>query len=106
HRPSQLSVPAGQRASNVAGSILPRHGVNLSGWTLIVLDDVTTTRATLTAACRAVWECHRLGADHVEATKPKLWTAVVGVTHLERGSGRRGGMTRPARSQQISPRPG
>lgn len=91
HRPSQLSVPAGERASNVAGSILPRRGVDLAGWTLLVLDDVTTTRATLTAACRAVLACQKLASGGAGGPPPRLWTAVVAVTQLERGRGGPGG---------------
>lgn len=80
HRPSQRSVPASQRAANVAGSIRVRRPLDLSGWTIIVLDDVTTTRATLTASCRAVARCHKLLRDNVQRRPPRIWTAVIGVT--------------------------
>jgi predicted amidophosphoribosyltransferase len=75
HRPSQTAVVASERAANVAGSIRARRSVDLAGWTLVVVDDVTTTRATLNASCRALREAVPAGAQ-----APRLWTAVLAVT--------------------------
>jgi predicted amidophosphoribosyltransferase len=93
HGRSQLAVPAGERARNVAGLIRPRRGLDLSGWTLIVVDDVTTTRATLMAACRGVAQCHRLATEGKGRPGPRIWTAVVGVTPS--AGHRRAGRERP-----------
>ncbi len=71
HRPTQLSLPASQRAANVANAIRCRPGPTPG--TLILIDDVTTTRATLLACAKAI---HK--ASHHSGLR--LWTAVVAVT--------------------------
>jgi predicted amidophosphoribosyltransferase len=78
HRPSQLSVPSSRRGSNVAGSIRAREGVDLAGRLVIVLDDVTTTRATLNASARAVLTACKPLLDN--DLRIRIWTAVVAVT--------------------------
>ena len=80
HRPTQLSLPASERTANVAGSIRPRRGVDLAERVVMLIDDVTTTRATLLAASRAVTEAHKVFPDKQIRTSPALWTAVLGVT--------------------------
>lgn len=84
HRPSQLSVPASARARNVAGAITPRSGGgaarragNLAGALVVVVDDVTTTGATMGGTCRGVKRAIRLSG---RAESPLLWAAVIGVT--------------------------
>jgi predicted amidophosphoribosyltransferase len=80
HRPTQLSVPASERAANVAGSIRPRTGVNLRGRIAILVDDVTTTRATLVAAGKAlVAGCKPLPEQGLDGLAG-LWIAVAAVT--------------------------
>jgi predicted amidophosphoribosyltransferase len=52
HRPTQQSLPASRRAANVSGAIRARRWADLKGMDVILVDDVTTTRATLLAAAR------------------------------------------------------
>jgi predicted amidophosphoribosyltransferase len=89
HRASQLQVQPSDRAANVAGAFHARgkRGMDLSGKVVVVVDDVTTTRATLRGACRAVARAHRLSGGK---GRMEVWGAVVAVTELERGRGGRG----------------
>lgn len=84
HRPSQLSIPASQRGPNVAGSFGIRSKLDLGDRLVVVLDDVTTTRATLQAACRAIERGSKILGDQELRSKPRMWTAVVAVTPTER----------------------
>lgn len=111
HRPSQLEVNPSERAANMARAFrpawmlltpLPRNAV------VIVIDDVTTTGATIRGACRAVrtawrrgalpgpkdrkhpvWSPgspilgHRGGGGEGEPARLRVWAAVLGVTPLE-----------------------
>lgn len=109
HRPSQLSVPASQRGPNVAGSFGVRSKVEFGGRLVIVLDDVTTTRATLQAACRAIERGSKLLGDQELRCKPRIWTAVVAVTPAEGrktsgGGGREG--PDPGVREAAEPAPG
>lgn len=52
-RPPQVGVPASRREKNVRGSMWARR-VDLRGMTVVVVDDVRTTGATLREACRAL----------------------------------------------------
>lgn len=86
HRPSQRSTPRGSRAANVAGAFraLPA-AAGLAGRVAVVIDDVRTTGATLTAACRALDTAHKsLSNNALDVSDGipgvRLWTAVVGVT--------------------------
>lgn len=83
HGPAQSRLPASKRAGNVAGVISLREGPDLRDVNVIVIDDVTTTRATLIAACRAVQNGRKAMGDRGEG---RILTAVLGVTP-ERGGG-------------------
>jgi ComF family protein len=76
HRPSQTSLPASRRGANVANTIHPRRAADLQDALVIVVDDVTTTGATLRAACRAVAQAAKRAGSRPAA----IWTAVVAVT--------------------------
>lgn len=92
-RPSQLAVPASERRKNVRGSFRvrkrPAEGVRL----VIVIDDVRTTGATMTEACRtlrAAWGKGAgggtaAGADGRAAGGLEFWSALVGVAGSRRG---------------------
>ncbi|RMH27210.1 MAG: ComF family protein [Planctomycetota bacterium] len=75
-RPSQRSLAPSQRAGNVRGAIRGRRGVDLSGWGVVLVDDVKTTGATATQSCRAL---RSLGAQ----------TVVVAVVAVTPSPGRR-----------------
>lgn len=100
HRPTQRSMAPSRRRANVAGSFRLRPGSSLAGRTLIVIDDVRTTGATMAAACRAI----RTGG-RPEGNEPptRVWAAVLGVTP-EPGAGRSPGSP-AAPSSQARKRP-
>lgn len=79
HGPSQLSLPASRRAANVRDVFESRLRTSPVGWHLVIVDDVMTTGATMTAACRTLrrsWP-----PDQQPAA---VWVAVVGVTPAKR----------------------
>ncbi len=82
HRPTQLSLPASQRPANVANSIHIRRGISLAGLHVILIDDVTTTRATLLAAARGLQATRKALTDNKIECPASLWTAVVAVTPI------------------------
>jgi predicted amidophosphoribosyltransferase len=74
HRPTQQSLPASQRAANIAGAIRLKRWARLEGLTIVLVDDVTTTGATLAAATRAVSGRGRM------KTEVRVWAAVLAAT--------------------------
>lgn len=77
NRPSQLEVAPSRRAANIAGAIHPKaiwRRPDLSGRLVIVVDDVTTSGATLKALCRAIGSCGLFGE------RPRIWAAVLART--------------------------
>jgi ComF family protein len=54
HRPTQRGLSPTAREANVAGAFSLRRGIDLRGKTVILVDDVRTTGATLREAARAL----------------------------------------------------
>lgn len=81
YRPPQWSVPVGQRGRNVARSMSVVGVLPTDVRTLIVIDDVTTTRSTLRTACAALREVD--GNDRGELRR-SIWCGVVAATPDER----------------------
>lgn len=71
HGPTQLDVPPSKRAENVRGAFRCRR-VKKSARVIVLLDDVRTTGATMTAAARTLR--NRLGKG------VRIWSAVAAVT--------------------------
>jgi ComF family protein len=75
HRPAQWTVPESRRRANVRGVFRVNRGVvrRLKGRTMVVVDDVRTTGATLTECCSTILRA--MGED----SPVGVWVAVVGV---------------------------
>ncbi|MGP1273747.1 MAG: ComF family protein, partial [Phycisphaerales bacterium] len=75
HGPSQREMPsATARERNVRRAFTLRRGVDLSGWTAVLVDDVITTGATMRAASRTLWP------RRLDSRPASIWAAAVGVT--------------------------
>jgi len=77
HAPSQRSLAPTERKRNAAKSIRVRGKADLRGWTVILVDDVRTTGATLEAAARALRGRHRGG--RTPADRMKIWACALAV---------------------------
>ena len=84
HRPSQLDVPPSQRSSNMAGAFsavrpkaLARAAAAGQAGTIVVIDDVTTTGATLRGTAAAVAKSLR---SLPVGKRPQIWIAVLAYT--------------------------
>ncbi|MBL9031568.1 MAG: hypothetical protein JNM80_07650 [Phycisphaerae bacterium] len=88
HRRSQTAVPASERWSNVAHAIRCESVSELSGRTVVIVDDIRTTGATLTATCLAVHKVWKSSAMEAEDPPLAVWVATLAVAR--RGLGRGG----------------
>jgi predicted amidophosphoribosyltransferase len=75
HRPSQVGLPMTERRRNVSGTMRLRGRPALGGCTVIVIDDVRTTGATMMEACRALAR----GLKETGQSPTQVWAAVLGV---------------------------
>lgn len=82
HRPSQTSLPRSDRLANVSGSfrLRPMFGYPLAGRTVVLVDDVTTTRATLRAAAKAIGQGLKSEGANSASPGTRVWAAVLAVT--------------------------
>jgi ComF family protein len=62
--PSQTDLPAAQRHANVRNAFAVRRGYDVRGLRVLVVDDVSTTGATIEACARVLKEA---GAQEVSA---------------------------------------
>ena len=62
--PSQTGLPAARRHANIRGAFALRHGCDVRGMRIVLVDDVSTTGATLEACARVLMEG---GASSVSA---------------------------------------
>ncbi len=82
HRPSQLSLPPSQRRSNISGAFYCRRAVLQvpKDAVLVVIDDVRTTGATMTEACRTLRNAlKQRSVSNPTIPQTTLWAATVGV---------------------------
>lgn len=76
YRPPQWAVPVGERGRNVARSMWLKRQLPERVRTLIVVDDVTTTRSTFRTACSVLRE---LDGDPKSGGRRMIWCAAVAV---------------------------
>ena len=98
HRSPQVGLSATARAQNVRGAFRPtKAGRDISRESArprvcVVMDDVRTTGATMTSACRAVRE--------LVGKSPEIWCCVVCVATDRRDGGPAGGAREGGRSME------
>lgn len=77
HRPSQRAVPLSERASNVAKAFTCPRPDLLAGKTILLIDDVMTTGATMRAAARALRDPRRKPSPDLPDA---IWACALAVT--------------------------
>jgi predicted amidophosphoribosyltransferase len=88
HRPSQTWLSRPGRASNVAGAMYLRRVLPATTQAVILVDDVKTTGATLTEACRALRKAIRIHTGPVYVIAATLAVSPTGKRRT--GSGAKG----------------
>lgn len=79
YRPPQWSVPVGERGRNVARSMSVVGTIPEWVRTVLVVDDVATTRSTLRTACGTIRDA--VGSDRQPTVAARaVWAAVIAVT--------------------------
>lgn len=78
HRPPQQGLSTGGRRRNASGSFRVRRSAcrRLGGCTVLLVDDVRTTGATLSAASRAI----RRGVQGAGGSVGEIWAVILAVT--------------------------
>ncbi|MBX3381573.1 MAG: ComF family protein [Phycisphaeraceae bacterium] len=88
HRPSQVSLPVSERRRNVSGAFFCRRSVLRipPDAVLVVVDDVRTTGATMTEACRtlrAALKQRSTTPNSIQTdSRTQIWAATAGVAPL------------------------
>ncbi|MGH7242693.1 MAG: ComF family protein [Phycisphaerales bacterium] len=88
HRPSQITLPISERRNNVSGAFFCRRAVlNVPpDAVLVVIDDVRTTGATMSEACRTLRAALKMRVATPNQsrtdTKTQIWAATIGVAPL------------------------
>jgi predicted amidophosphoribosyltransferase len=87
---SQLAVPPSERASNAAKA----YGLCKGDWreglasrTVVVVDDVVTTGATMRTCCRLIASAWAKGDKHL---RPRIWAACLGRAEMDGPNRKRG----------------
>ncbi len=80
HGPSQLAVSPSEREANVRGSMRVRSARPLAPGLVVVIDDVLTTGATMTAACRPLERAAKPARAAAGPDALVLWAATLART--------------------------